>query len=113
MTTEHHFGEAYSQRNPVPTIERFRQEEEARERAAAGNATKTAQSAAEEAAPSKQAGPPVPAKEQKSTPENDPALDKGGAGSASSDGADEKERLKRAAQPPQEKPTDFVAKGKR
>ncbi|PWN44353.1 hypothetical protein IE81DRAFT_336741 [Ceraceosorus guamensis] len=113
MTTQHHVGEGYSQRNPVPTIERFRQEEEARERAAAANATQTAQSAAEEAAPSKQVPPPVPAKEEKSTPENDPAVDKGGARSGSGGGADEKERLKRAAQPPQEKPTDFVAKGKR
>lgn len=127
----------YSEHHKVPTIEKFRQDEEARERAAAANASRIAQSADEEkvdglgAAPALQQGTASDPTQQgeglrqrRSGAESSssgsgapgvPPKDDGNmaAGQPSGGGAAEKERLKQAAQAPQGKPTDFQAKGRR
>ncbi|KAK0555282.1 hypothetical protein OC846_001795 [Tilletia horrida] len=95
---------AWSEHNKVPTVAEYNQIEHDREESARMNHSIPAQSAAEEAAPGSKKLPPEPVAQK---PERS---DEGQI----SEGAKEKERLKKAAQSKNDKPAQsFQAKGER
>ncbi|KAK0525998.1 hypothetical protein OC835_005434, partial [Tilletia horrida] len=98
----------WSDRNPVPTVAEYNEIEHEREEAARMNHSIPARNAAEEAPPTATAGSqPSAQQQQKAKPE------RGDEGQLS-EGAKEKERLKRAAQSSHEKPAQaFHAQGAR
>ncbi|SJX62547.1 uncharacterized protein SRS1_13394 [Sporisorium reilianum f. sp. reilianum] len=132
--SSHHPGEGWSERNPVPTVQQYREEQEARlqhqedlrRATAAANDSKLASSEADEDAPRATTTGAAPAisgsldglRQRNSTSTTDQPASTTGApkqdkvDQAPGGGAEEKERIKKA-QAPQGKANEFEAKGER
>ncbi|KAJ9480274.1 hypothetical protein PHBOTO_003500 [Pseudozyma hubeiensis] len=140
--SSHHPGEGWSERNPVPTVQQYREEQEARMQhqeelrraTASANASKLATTDADESAPGTQptgasatgAAPAIQGsldglRQRHSSSTTDQKASTAGASQAPKEdevhqapggGAEEKERIKQA-QAPKGKANEFEAKGER
>lgn len=103
--SQHHTGEGWSERNPIPTVQQYQEIEAQRAAAARDNQSKLAASATDEAAPDASGLRQRKGATGNAPKEDDVANQPGG-------GAEEKERIKQAYAP-KGKANEFEAKGER